>query len=40
MKLNNWCPTQRQVANIMTKPLDVFLKVHELMGVCSLSGIN
>ncbi|KAM1050053.1 hypothetical protein TB2_031365 [Malus domestica] len=36
------CSTQKQVANIMTKPLtlDVFQKLRELMGVCSLVDIN
>lgn len=36
------CHTQEQVADIMTKPLklDVFLKMRDLMGICSYSDIN
>ena len=34
------CVTQEQVANIMTKPLklDMFLKLHESMGVCGTTS--
>jgi hypothetical protein len=36
------CPTQSQVADIMTKPLktDAFVKLRGLMGVCSVSSVN
>ncbi|XP_040989961.1 secreted RxLR effector protein 161-like [Juglans microcarpa x Juglans regia] len=36
------CVTQEQVADIMTKPLnlDVFLKLRESMGVCVVSRVN
>ena len=32
------CPTQEQIADVMTKPLklDTFLKMRGLMGVCSV----
>ena len=32
------CPTQEHIADVMTKPLklDTFLKMHGLMGVCSV----
>ena len=36
------CPTQEQIADIMTKPLklDVFVKLRSLMGVCSFPDVN
>ena len=36
------CVTQEQVADIMTKPLklDLFLKLHESMGVCVVPRVN
>lgn len=36
------CVSQEQLADLMTKPLkmDAFLKLRELLGVCSKSDIN
>ena len=36
------CGTQEQLADVMTKPLklDAFLKLRELLGVCSDLNIN
>lgn len=36
------CITQEQVADIMTKPLklEVFLKLHSMLGVCEVPNIN
>ena len=37
-----YCNTQEQVADVMTKPLkrDVFVKLRNLLGVCSLQNVN
>lgn len=36
------CQSEDQVANILTKPLkiDAFVKLQELLGVCSRSSVN
>jgi hypothetical protein len=36
------CPSQDQVADIMTKPLklDIFQKLRKLLGVCEIPNIN
>ena len=38
----DYCSTQEQLADIMTKPLklDIFLKLRASLGVCSEADIN